>query len=283
MSRIMIVEDHLALAEQLRFRFERAGWAVIVARSIAEAERYAVQHRVDVMLLDLNQPNGRGTDLIKALRPITAVPFVVYTGEYDPAVEHEAWALGVAGYFRKGEIVEGGRIVNVVEEVTRILRSYQEGVAPTMTPEPVVDLNKTTTRDEARKRPAAVTARETIRERMIDSGVHPDEADVKVKAKEARTARWTKIAAIFVVLAVGVAIAELAFIVRPIALGAGGVASISLILAIILAVAPGLLVVVAIFCATQADAEFMREFMRDLPFIGKLLSKDPPTPPAAST
>jgi DNA-binding NarL/FixJ family response regulator len=70
--RIMVVDDHDTFRDPLAFMLEREPDLTVVARprSLSEAREdlQSAEHAVDVAIVDLNLPDGSGTDLIRELR-----------------------------------------------------------------------------------------------------------------------------------------------------------------------------------------------------------------------
>ncbi|GAA0801377.1 response regulator [Spirilliplanes yamanashiensis] len=66
--RLLVVEDEEDLAGALRVGLVRAGYAVDVAPGAAEAEELLTVNAYDLMLLDVNLPDGDGFTLCRALR-----------------------------------------------------------------------------------------------------------------------------------------------------------------------------------------------------------------------
>ncbi len=66
--RLLVVEDEEDLAEGLRVGLSRTGYAVDVAVSTAEAYDRLTVNEYDLMLLDINLPDGDGFTLCRALR-----------------------------------------------------------------------------------------------------------------------------------------------------------------------------------------------------------------------
>ncbi|MEU4689588.1 response regulator transcription factor [Actinoplanes sp. NPDC023714] len=66
--RLLVVEDEEDLAEGLRVGLSRSGYAVDVAGSAAEAHELLTVNEYDLMLLDVNLPDGDGFTLCRALR-----------------------------------------------------------------------------------------------------------------------------------------------------------------------------------------------------------------------
>jgi DNA-binding NtrC family response regulator len=65
---LLLVDDDDQLREALERRFQRLGWRVTKAASVAEALARAGQVRHDVALLDLHLPDGSGIELLERLR-----------------------------------------------------------------------------------------------------------------------------------------------------------------------------------------------------------------------
>jgi DNA-binding response OmpR family regulator len=66
--RLLVVEDEEDLAEGLRVGLARTGYAVDVALDVAEAYDRLTVNEYDLMLLDVNLPDGDGFALCRALR-----------------------------------------------------------------------------------------------------------------------------------------------------------------------------------------------------------------------
>ena len=66
--RLLVVEDEEDLAEGLRVGLSRTGYAVDVAADAAEAYDRLTVNEYDLMLLDINLPDGDGFSLCRSLR-----------------------------------------------------------------------------------------------------------------------------------------------------------------------------------------------------------------------
>jgi DNA-binding response OmpR family regulator len=66
--RLLVVEDEEDLAEGLRVGLARTGYAVDVAADVAEAYDHLTVNEYDLMLLDVNLPDGDGFTLCRRLR-----------------------------------------------------------------------------------------------------------------------------------------------------------------------------------------------------------------------
>ncbi|MDH2425450.1 response regulator transcription factor [Sphaerisporangium sp. TRM90804] len=66
--RLLVVEDEEDLVDALRVGLVRAGYAVDVAYDVAQAQEKLQVNSYDLVLLDLNLPDGDGFELCRAVR-----------------------------------------------------------------------------------------------------------------------------------------------------------------------------------------------------------------------
>lgn len=85
--RVLVVEDHHDTAEQFARLLRRAGHEVICAGSIKEAQTYALvapdQNRAcafDILISDLDLPDGSGLDLMRNLTPRYPIHGIAISG-----------------------------------------------------------------------------------------------------------------------------------------------------------------------------------------------------------
>jgi len=98
---ILIVEDESLLRRQLAANLERFGADVTAADSIAATRQHLRDGQFDFVLLDVNLPDGLGTDLLRehAFPPATAIIVMTANGAAASAVE--AMRLGATDYLVK--------------------------------------------------------------------------------------------------------------------------------------------------------------------------------------
>jgi two-component system, OmpR family, response regulator RegX3 len=77
--RILFVEDEAAIFEPFSKALRRNGFEPVIARTAAEAVNSAAQIDPDLVLLDLNLPDGDGSDVCRTLRKDSDVPIVMLT------------------------------------------------------------------------------------------------------------------------------------------------------------------------------------------------------------
>jgi two-component system response regulator NreC len=113
---VVIADDHSVVRRGLRQLLETEGDFEVVAEAgdIAGARRYVRGHHPDVLVLDLNMPEGSSLEAVPDIRaesPDTQI--VVLTMQNEPAYARQALVAGALGYVLKDaaddELVEAVR------------------------------------------------------------------------------------------------------------------------------------------------------------------------------
>ncbi|MDP9439517.1 MAG: response regulator transcription factor [Actinomycetota bacterium] len=107
MNRVLLVDDHAPFREPLAFMFDREDEFEVVGKvgSIAEA-RYVLKG-VDLAVVDLDLPDGDGTELIGELRTTNPHSMVlVLTASAKPEAHARAVEAGAAGVLHKSVRIE---------------------------------------------------------------------------------------------------------------------------------------------------------------------------------
>lgn len=82
--RLLLVEDTFDMAEAIMIRLDRSGIACDLAKNLDEARSLLDVQRYDVIVLDLNLPDGLGTELLKEMRSkADRTPVLVLTAEFS--------------------------------------------------------------------------------------------------------------------------------------------------------------------------------------------------------
>jgi DNA-binding NarL/FixJ family response regulator len=124
--RIIVVDDHDTFRDPLAFMLERESDLTVVARprSLSEAKEVleSAELAVDVAIVDLNLPDGSGTDLIKDLRRShPRAKALVLSAISEHRYLAEAIEAGVAGVMHKSvpmsDLVEAVRRLAVGEHL----------------------------------------------------------------------------------------------------------------------------------------------------------------------
>ena len=96
MVRVLLVEDDTDVATLVSRFLTRGGHDVTVCGSVREANRHAVTHRPEIIVLDLGLPDGDGLDVVRHVRfAQLQTPILVLTGrvsEVDTVVALDAGA-----------------------------------------------------------------------------------------------------------------------------------------------------------------------------------------------
>ena len=152
-TRVMLVDDHASLRRPLAFMIEREPDLTVVAEagSLAEARAHLqAGTSPDAVILDLNLPDGDGTDLIRDLRRVNPLAnTLILSGVVDVRSRARAVAAGAGAVFpktteieelidairrmRQGEVLispaEAMELVRYAEQVGREDRIVAAGVA----------------------------------------------------------------------------------------------------------------------------------------------------------
>ncbi|HTR39421.1 MAG TPA: sigma-54 dependent transcriptional regulator [Bryobacteraceae bacterium] len=99
-KRILVLDDEPNIGNSLRLILEREGYAVSLARTVADAKKTAEQ--ADLLLLDVRLPDGSGIDLLRKLREREiAAPAVMISGHGTIAEAIEATRAGAFDFLEK--------------------------------------------------------------------------------------------------------------------------------------------------------------------------------------
>jgi two-component system, NarL family, response regulator NreC len=114
--RVVIADDHAVVRRGLRqvLDTEEAFEVVAEASDLDGARRYVRGHHPDVLVLDLNLPEGLSLDAIPEIRAeCPGTQIVVLTMQNEPAYARQALSIGALGYVLKeaaeSELVEAVR------------------------------------------------------------------------------------------------------------------------------------------------------------------------------
>jgi DNA-binding response OmpR family regulator len=101
MPQVLLVEDDAAIRVALTRSLHDQGHVVRTAVSGMAALSDAVEHRPDVVLLDLGLPDVDGADVLSMLRAVSDVPVIVATARDDEAEIVRLLDLGADDYVIK--------------------------------------------------------------------------------------------------------------------------------------------------------------------------------------
>jgi two-component system, OmpR family, alkaline phosphatase synthesis response regulator PhoP len=101
MQRILVVEDEMQIARNLRDYLEDAGFGVTVAGDGSSALASARGERPDLVVLDLGLPGPDGLDVARELRRTSSVPIVMLTARGEESDRIVGLELGADDYLVK--------------------------------------------------------------------------------------------------------------------------------------------------------------------------------------
>ena len=101
MDHILIVEDDRALSQGIHLALDQAGRQFTQCHTLRETEEALAAHPPQLVILDLNLPDGNGLDLLRRLRASSSLPVLILTAndlEVDQVLGLE---LGADDYVTK--------------------------------------------------------------------------------------------------------------------------------------------------------------------------------------
>ena len=114
---VLIVDDDSAARQPLRAWLERQGCSVREAAGVAGARDVLVEDHMDLVLVDLELPDGTGLDLLAELRDVADTDTVVVSGTATIEAAIEALRLGARDFLPKP--VELPRLQAIVQAMAR--------------------------------------------------------------------------------------------------------------------------------------------------------------------
>lgn len=79
MQKIFLLEDDAALGNGIRLALQGPALQITLCRTLAEAQSALEQNTFDLLILDINLPDGSGLDLLHQVRKTSAVPIILLT------------------------------------------------------------------------------------------------------------------------------------------------------------------------------------------------------------
>lgn len=100
-KRILLVEDDRLLNQTLTFHLTTEGYEVIPSYNIASAKEYLSKDAFDLIILDINLPDGNGFDLCKICRNKIIAPIIFLTANDMESDMLKGYELGAKDYITK--------------------------------------------------------------------------------------------------------------------------------------------------------------------------------------
>jgi DNA-binding response OmpR family regulator len=131
--RILLVEDERSIAEPFARMLGREGFVATVAATAAGALEAFDREQPDLVLLDLNLPDGDGRDVARELRSRSRVPIIMLTARGTETDRVVGLEIGADDY-----VVKPFSAAEVIARIRAVLRRTAEsGNADTTPTEPI--------------------------------------------------------------------------------------------------------------------------------------------------
>jgi DNA-binding response OmpR family regulator len=168
MSRILVVEDSLDIAEGLQRSLEYDGYEVSLATKAAHALAVATSDRPALIVLDLGLPDRDGYTVLEELRGRgVQTPVLILSARREEADKLQGFRLGADDY-----VTKPFSILELMARISALLRragaapAATEAAAPAAEPAP----RPAPISDEALRERYGLTARQTEVARLIGEG-----------------------------------------------------------------------------------------------------------------
>lgn len=142
MEKILVIEDHFPVLENIRNLLEKEGFQVVTAGSGNEGIRLACEEKPDIIICDIMMPEMDGFEVLKQLsanKRTSSIPFVFLTARAEMSDLRQGMDLGADDYlvkpFRAADLIKAVRVR--LEKRSNIVQTDNE----TVPKEPVLKSN----------------------------------------------------------------------------------------------------------------------------------------------
>lgn len=98
---ILLVEDNIVLVEALCYAFQKEKYAFSATTSISETKKYLEKHKIDILVLDINLPDGNGLEFYRTHITMRCIPTIFLTAIDDEETIVTGLNLGADDYITK--------------------------------------------------------------------------------------------------------------------------------------------------------------------------------------
>lgn len=117
MYRILVVEDEKDIVSNLEILLRKEGFSVAAAFSREDAVKMTEQENFDLVLLDLNLPDGNGYSLCTLLKKDRDIPVIMLTASDDESSIVTGFSVGADDY-----VVKPFKPLELVSRIKNVLR-----------------------------------------------------------------------------------------------------------------------------------------------------------------
>ena len=79
MQKILLIEDDITLGNGIRLALQNSSLQITLCHTLAEGRDVLDQENFDLLILDINLPDGSGLDLLNEVRNTSAIPIILLT------------------------------------------------------------------------------------------------------------------------------------------------------------------------------------------------------------
>lgn len=79
MQKILLIEDDITLGNGIRLALQNPSLQIVLCHTLLEGRHVLDRERFDLLILDINLPDGSGLDLLNEVRKISTVPIILLT------------------------------------------------------------------------------------------------------------------------------------------------------------------------------------------------------------
>jgi two-component system, NtrC family, response regulator AtoC len=125
MALLLLVEDERLLRWAVKTRLEKAGHTVDEAATLAEADEHLRKRRPDVVLLDMNLPDGNGIDFLGSRQErLNESCVIILTGDGRIEDAVRAMKLGAMDFLSKP--IDHDELLKLIEKATLTEREHRD-------------------------------------------------------------------------------------------------------------------------------------------------------------
>jgi CheY-like chemotaxis protein len=117
-QRILVVEDYASMARMMSRFLTREGFDVKTASGMADAAGLIERESFDILISDLNLPDGSGFDLMHRARKTQSITGIAITGANAPDDIQRCREAGFAAHLTKP--VELDHLLQVIKEIAAV-------------------------------------------------------------------------------------------------------------------------------------------------------------------
>lgn len=121
---ILVVEDNEQIIEALEFLLKKHGYNVNIVKTKKEAISYIEKQKFDLVLLDVQLPDGTGFEICKYIKQISDIPVIFLTGRSEEMNVVYGLDIGADDY-----IVKPFGNNELISRIKSVMRRYNKNTS----------------------------------------------------------------------------------------------------------------------------------------------------------